>query len=1044
MADNIIFRDGTSQRNRMLPALAPAYFSVEERSTEDLLRFAQKYARELKFYNLDNEVEGDWSGLLGTSEQDIHNILAFMENPAAFDHDPARKTWLTRPHLSLFLQFLEMLKAPKAQFDDLTRRHLEFYYRDVLRFGPKPWKADRVHVLFEPAKGAGALILSQGTLLQAGKDAKGKFLHYQTLFETVVNQARVSEIRRSFISLEGNNAGFLFADTVLQADKASEAKFQALGADLPLKNPVDPYLAKVGFMIESRSFWLVGGGTRIVYLLFAGTDATNADKMKKCFRFELSCANGKWHQPILETLEIIPEDLAGIIGGNSGFEGSAILKFTLDFSNGAPSLMPPTDLAGFKHPVLRAVMDQTAALDENGTKAAYKTVFNAIGVNKIGIAVVAEGLDSTIIRNDQAVLNPKAPFEPFGTYPTPKSTFTFTHPELCKKPVKNVSLDVAWRGLTDLGTLYQPYNAYLKDNAVNPYDFKVSLFEYTSNSGNSNEINLFSSGSNDSSFNAQFDHDLSGGFDSLPESDDPFDYPRYFGLRLMSDLLHRLYLPVLQWCTLDANASKCITPVLPPYTPAIQSFRVGYTSFESIGPNDAGFSHIHPFGILPASYVTNNDGSLFFTVLPFYKEDGCLYIGIDGFGGASDLNLLFQMWPRLSEQTEKMPEVALCYLKDDRWENLAAQVNILYDATKQLFQTGLVRLRLPEVSSLAHRMMPPGLYWLRAESFAGFADATGDIVAVHAQAMEAEFVNRDNTLEHLQRPLPPDSIKSLVLRNPLIKSLRQPYTSFGGRPEEAPERLYTRVSERLRHKQRALTAWDYERLVLEHFPEVYKVKCLLPWELGILDAGNSAGAARHAPLNPAAGAVTLVVIPDISNTAPSFPMEPRAPRALLNDIGLFLADYTSPFAKITVKNPRYEYVRYRMDIRFHQDYGPDIYLHEANEALKRHLSPWAYEQGADIPFGSRIYHSEVIYFLEKLPYVDYVLNFKLVRQYTDPADRYSGCFADPGYATASRPDAVLVSDPGHMIGVVPEDKYAPGTYRGVGYDRVGVDLTVYG
>ncbi len=189
--------------------------------------------------------------------------------------------------------------------------------------------------------------------------------------------------------------------------------------------------------------------------------------------------------------------------------------------------------------------------------------------------------------------------------------------------------------------------------------------------------------------------------------------------------------------------------------------------------------------------------------------------------------------------------------------------------------------------------------------------------------------------------------------------------------------------------------------------------------------------------NPASGTVALVVIPDISNTSPFFPIEPRAPRVLLNDIAAFLADHASPFAKVTVKNPRYEYIRYRMDIRFQQYADPAIYIAETQEALQRYLSPWAYEQGADIPFGSRIYHSEVIYFLENLPYVDYVLNFKLVRQYTNPADRYRDCFSDPGHATASRPDAVLVSDPAHFIGSVPTGDYNPGAYRGVGYDRVG-------
>ena len=35
-----------------------------------------------------------------------------------------------------------------------------------------------------------------------------------------------------------------------------------------------------------------------------------------------------------------------------------------------------------------------------------------------------------------------------------------------------------------------------------------------------------------------------------------------------------------------------------------------------------------------------------------------------------------------------------------------------------------------------------------------------------------------------------------------------------------------RISERLRHKGRAITRFDYERITLEQFPEIWKVKCI--------------------------------------------------------------------------------------------------------------------------------------------------------------------------------------------------------------------------
>ena len=54
-----------------------------------------------------------------------------------------------------------------------------------------------------------------------------------------------------------------------------------------------------------------------------------------------------------------------------------------------------------------------------------------------------------------------------------------------------------------------------------------------------------------------------------------------------------------------------------------------------------------------------------------------------------------------------------------------------------------------------------------------------------------------------------------------------PFISKEAKPSrsEALE-YYRRISERLRHKNRAITSWDYEQIILENFPEVFKVKCL--------------------------------------------------------------------------------------------------------------------------------------------------------------------------------------------------------------------------
>ena len=161
---------------------------------------------------------------------------------------------------------------------------------------------------------------------------------------------------------------------------------------------------------------------------------------------------------------------------------------------------------------------------------------------------------------------------------------------------------------------------------------------------------------------------------------------------------------------------------------------------------------------------------------------------------------------------------------------------------------------------------------------------------------------------------------------------------------------------------------------------------------------------------------------------------------MLEEIQAFLEEHTSPFTKVKVQNPRYEHICYRMDIRFQKGLEAEFnYLQkELNEALKRFLSPWAFEKGADISFGSRIYNAAVIHFIEKLPYVDYVVNFKLVQQYLCPSDK-RGCVTYDNWAEVRFPDSILVSAEQHHIGPVKYDDYDPDDYKGIGYEIIGVD-----
>ncbi|HAP64873.1 MAG TPA: hypothetical protein DCR93_37105, partial [Cytophagales bacterium] len=236
------------------------------------------------------------------------------------------------------------------------------------------------------------------------------------------------------------------------------------------------------------------------------------------------------------------------------------------------------------------------------------------------------------------------------------------------------------------------------------------------------------------------------------------------------------------------------------------------------------------------------------------------------------------------------------------------------------------------------------------------------MIGLHTQAAQATFADQGNDPDHLSAPLASGTIRQLLDRQAAVQKVQQPYASFDGKPQEAATPFYTRVSERLRHRQRSLSAWDYERLVLEKFPDIFQVRCL-------------PHTSPQALVDP--GAATLIVVPNLRNQQATTLLMPRASVATLDRIRTYLQEYLSPFANLHVQNPQYEEVLLDFKVRFREGNDEGYYVTQLNEELRRYLSPWAYQANQEVVFGGRIYKSKVLAFIENRPYVDYVLDFKL-------------------------------------------------------------------
>ena len=162
---------------------------------KDLINFVQQFSTEIKFFDNTNLHNGNWEDFfrLTTEDWSHFSLEDFLEKLKTVQE--------TKPHWALFFAFLYLLKIAQDDLNTITKRHLDFYYRDVLQLKENPHVADQVTIIFKLAKHISQHLIKKGTILKAGKDANGVERYYKVEKDTVINKAQVAEIKSVFANV---------------------------------------------------------------------------------------------------------------------------------------------------------------------------------------------------------------------------------------------------------------------------------------------------------------------------------------------------------------------------------------------------------------------------------------------------------------------------------------------------------------------------------------------------------------------------------------------------------------------------------------------------------------------------------------------------------------------------------------------------------------------------------------------------------------------------------------------------------------------------
>ena len=1086
--------------------------------------------------------------LLSTAVEQVYQALERIRRDASRHlADSLESFGAHAPHYGLWLAFLQLYGHAKSELNRFTGRHLDFYFREVLRLAPRGAVPDAVHLLFELAKGYSARRLPEGTAFRAGKDAEGNPVSYRLESDIVVNRARVTELRGLQVRSAGTAAEPaetpLAAPVVRSRDGLGEVELPADAPAWPPFGPAASPAARMGIAVADRKLFL-REGTRKIELIAELTAPLPTTAIDPRWIVRLTGDEG-WFE-LSGTAQITTTvdnryaiDSSGI-GERDGpdrrgrvpkpgvaiwkhamkrvsddglvFKGAAaskiaqalwsdaavkrgrimkrrpskrrprrrpehaaaervpVLRIEVALAPEDPPVVPLDDkLHGSEHAPGMPVMEVLLDFAETATARAFPVLREA-RARRVSLRAEASGLKNLMVLANAGVVDATQPFAPFGAQPRAGAALVIGSSEIFSKPVETWSLDLDWettysrtgffwnRGADE----YDPDIELLTGGRWLPPDGRKSA-DLGLDSGGVTTVELPAPDGDDELAEQTIDNPAPdatsvNGFlrMTLPRDFGHADYPgenarALIGLAggaayVTSSPDINTYTPgSIDWAGLPGHllggAAKGKGPFvagavdkidlsgnllgrsakekefyirrltiggaahkLPkaPYDPVIGRLEARYET--TCGPA-AGLALMRPFG------VSEEGTGRLFPDMPF---EGALLIGVEGLQPPARLTMLVQVADGSGDPLRKAPQLGFAYLAGDRWVAFAPQD--VDDKTVNLSGSGVLGLNVPEEADTVHRAMPAGLHWFRI-SAPRDADALNRVLSVDAQAARAIFADAGTDPTFLETPLPAGTIAKLVRPDPAIKKIIQPYSSFGGRPPEKADGFATRVSERLRHKDRAVTMFDYEALVLEAFPRLYRVMCLNTTEL---ERGADNVIAADNELKP--GAVTVVTVPWTHGQNARDPLRPYTDQATLEAVDAHLRRRISPFVRLDVQNPKFEEVHVAFKVRFARGTG-DIAFHidELNKAVIGFLTPWARPGGGEITFGGRLWKSSVIDFVEEQPGVDFVTDFRLYHKVDAEARPGGWSPVDVEVIAATTARSILVSAARHTIGEVAGD-----------------------
>ncbi|MDR0657638.1 MAG: hypothetical protein LBG18_01660 [Mediterranea sp.] len=947
--------DGLNQVERMKRISEAGKFAAIDNGIESLLRQAQAVAGFIRYYNPKGEIDGYFDQFL----QDLDAIRKQgVENFVPDGNmEPAQALLFT-----FLRQLHEIAERFNRRWDDSAFR----YCFDVL--GLKPLPPEKHKICLQFAKNtAGAVNLHKGLGFRLKADPNSPVYHLTD--DVIVENAAIEDVRSVYFGRQKNifpatGLGFVTSLRVknLLNSNIQENVLFGNGSGGEDAHPL-------GFMIVSPIL-LLREGKRTVRLVFEPENSSDTKNYLNEIVRRLSVANSC----SMETSEYLLFHRIFYIRFSTADGWEVVENYTVKRENACLSLkftLPE------EFPSTAACNEETHQFRSDIPALMVYLNFDAwlypyswlkqFPIKKIRITTAVKGVNDVIVYNDLGKIDCSKPFVPFGVNTEKGAWMAVGNYEMAIKNTQSLDVHIQWGQLPahaqGLKGHYAGYGGEIDNTSfrvkaryLSDYQWKdcgeYPLFGTVPDASLTTETTF--QGINLKKMPAvrlpeeQYEYTIHAktGFAGfiLTSPDIGFGEKRYrtlFSDHIVSKTLAKK-IPFFKKEKPEPGA---------PISPLIERITINYIAEETIdmqrrSSGQTTFCHISPFGNRQVYPATDNQ-----VITPVYATgvDASLLILLSGVkkGGVLSLYFDFNRYNReiTSEQT---PQVKWYLGNGYLWETIPDGC-ITEDKTASFLMDGFVKICLPDTIG-DNLFDEKGRIWLcvGVEKNEGVIPSIRKIYLNTGEA-ETEYSSAGQFGQLSGREWEPE--ESVAALTGCVS-----VASYHGRNDESREERLLRLSEYASHRGKAVTARDYERMTLQAFSNIAKVKCLM------MDKNT----------------IMLAVIPQRSGHSGAEQREPMASSRLLLKIEQYFTGRTPAQVHfVNAVNPLYEKVMVRCRVSFKKHYSSELYRTCLTDLLDDRIAPWQKTFGLP-SFGSFLDMEAIRQAILQEEYIDDMQHLSLV------------------------------------------------------------------